>query len=653
MREDRNTADELAEAGRKGAKAAKTLARAGARAAGGDVAGAALEIIKDHDTVKVVLTVIVSFFVITGVLLVTALYIIPMMVYETVQNAVSDANDSFMESFFSSEEAGFKGQVHGAAKGIGSWIRTLAAGLKSQFSGLFSEQEQIYSAYDFDSIIANDSQIVSGEGAHVVSVWNKLSQIKAKYTARVAAIEKAITEKRADTAMKVETESYTGMTRDFLLQKSYKEFCKTYDPNWDILVSASWIPAYVVNELSSAQALEIAALYDVIHDNDFNAARMTDFLKWLGYSSSGNGDTLHFDVMGNDTELTGWTGTFLPQYLADESRINAGKSAEEAREKKLKDLEKLFFRIVEFAFTEERQSNILERTYSKAYRAVLDSYKEKYGVSLIDLLIYCYTGNLTQTEEPGKDDPDRNLLVLKGNSVVSSKEYGAGHPQYTFTGWRYANYGSDDRTDLLEEFMTRYGLDNYEFAEGSVSSDGRREGHIRLKTELKPKLYSRDISFSMWYDDYDDIWYYKYNESVYTTNPLCNDSSAAEKYWEQIQNLSSSFAFGSTIQVYASGWDSYPTVYEKIGSEFRPVPVSFTYTQNYTVMEPYVSAQFYKYYYRVSYFCPYYIACRSKSEILSIPGLLDGNYDQPRLNYLDQTADYHSSGVSTKEEGAS
>ena len=647
MRDEKNTSDELTEAGRKSAKAAGTLAKAGAKAAAGNTAGAAAEVLSDSETVKIIFAVIISILVLVGILLITVLYVIPMMIYETVENTVSDANESFMAGFYSSGESGLAGQILGIAQGIGNWISSLANSLKAQFSSIFSDAEQISSAFNFDTLIANDSQIVSGAGSHVVSVWNKMSQVKAKYTARAEALELAITGKEAEEKVSVESENYTGRTKDFLLQKAYQEFCSIYNPEWDVLVSASWVPAYVKTELTANQALEIAALYDVIHDNDFNAAKLTDFLKWLGYGSKAHGDTVHFEVMGDDTELSGWTGTYMPQYLVDEAKIHAKDAADAARAEKLKELEKLFYRITELAFTEEQRSNAVEKAYNKAYREVLDEYTEEYGVSLIDLLIYCYTGNLTQTEEPGEDDPDRNLLVIKNGAVISAKEYGRGHPPYTFSGWRYSGYGTENQVDLLRKFIADYGLENYEYTDRAENTDGMHEGHIVLKTEVKPKTYSREVSFSMWFDSTDGIWYYRYNGSVYTTNPVSGSENAAAKFHEQVRQMS----YGTYGEILASEWDTYPTVYERIGSEYRPVPLSFTYTETYSRMEPYVTAQFFKYYYRVSYFCPYYIACRDRSEMLSLSGLLDGNYDREHLIYMNLVSESQYSASAVGEEG--
>lgn len=647
-----NTADELVEgtqktayaakkaiqAGKNTVKAGKTIAKAGAKAAIGNLAGAAIDIVKDPTARRAAIALILCILFFVSFLLITALYILPMMIYETVQHAANDANESFAQSYYSTNESGIIGNLIGITKGTGRWILTWANTLKNIFTGNLSAVEQASDVFDYDTMVSNDSEIVSGEGTHVISLWNKMDQIKAKYEVRVNAIEKAITEKEADKKEEVESEGYTGKTKDFILLQAYREFCETYDPDWDSLVSASWIPAYVEKELTSNQALEIAALYNVINDNDFDATQLSDFLKWLGYNAPQKGDTLHLKVMDDDTELTGWTGTFMPQYLVDEAKAKAKEAAEIAREKKVKELDKLFFRIIEFATTEERQTNAIQKAYDKAYQKVIAKYEKEYGVSLTDLMIYCYTGKLTQTEELGADDTDKNLLVQDGDSILSAKKYSKKHPlkehpQYTFQGWRYSNYGSSGQVDLLQQFINKNGLTNYEFTDSADNTDGTHEGHIKLKTESRPKVYTRNVSFSMWYDDYDDTWYYRYNGTLYTSNPLANNADAKEKYLDAVNKLSPAYAYGYGNKIYASGWGSYPTVYEKIGNNYYPVPISFNFTDSYTVMEPYVSAQFFKYYYRVTYFCPYYIACRDKSEMLSIPGLLDGDYTLEKMAY--------------------
>ena len=95
----------------------KTLGKAAAHAAAGDVAGAAAEVVKDPETLKKILLIllipVISFVLITTMFL----YALPISIYEGVSTYFSDIEEQWESDVYGSDKKHLCGRSRGNAKG--------------------------------------------------------------------------------------------------------------------------------------------------------------------------------------------------------------------------------------------------------------------------------------------------------------------------------------------------------------------------------------------------------------------------------------------------------------------------------------------------------------------------------------------------------
>lgn len=293
---------EFVKAAEQAARAVQTgrnMAKAAGKAAAGNFAGAAADLLKDENTRRILLAALAFLLLIT----VMVSSVLPLSIFEGIQSGIEAARESFESTYY--------------AGGGGNLLKALWSFASSLFSGwwsnaLASAEPGFYS--ELDGLVISDS------GAPGDSTYQKLEATKEKYELRRNQITEAVT--NSGTAI---------AARDSL---AYSLFCASFDPSRDVFAGCAWDLSGCLSEMSDLQALSLMVLNGIISGSSPSRIRMSDYVKWLGYEGPGR-VIICIDVLGSTVSLPAWTGTYMPQYLADEAKasaLNAESSGSDYRE---------------------------------------------------------------------------------------------------------------------------------------------------------------------------------------------------------------------------------------------------------------------------------------------------------------------------------
>ena len=597
--------NDITQAGKQAVHAGKTIAKAAAKASAGNVAGAVKDVLSDEALIRTILVTFITIMLIIAYSLVFVLFIFPMAIYEAIQNLIATANQAFWDGFFANGQTGWKSVAVGIAKGTAEWVKstwnTITSAVGKFFSDIFSffDGSSVSKTYNIDDI---DFGVATDKGAPQASLIDKLDHIQEKYSARVEAIQKAI--ENFGKAWYGGDNYLTKKTKE-MFEETYNKTLQTSSgtiEEWDEYRGATWIPAFVEDELSDLQKLRIAALYDVLNDNNFQTTRLSDFLKWLGYGTlKSKGDTLYFNLLDTEASVDGWTGNYMPMYLMDEAKIYADEEGQKARQEEI-DREKT--PVEDALSTEKKERDRLQQLYDKAYIDKLQEYYDKYGVSVIDFLIYVYNGEIAQTEKLGQLNDSKNLM--RPNGVPNAAP---GIPaSYTYNNWATDDHGT--RQTFLEFWATNF--PNYVEYSATEDYDSGTEGCAVVQTEWRDRTYVETLNITYTNGTF------LYNGQ--TTNPYAGNPYAHIAF----ENYKSQYGLEGI-------WGYQPTLAYRNGNSLTGVSGTIQF-QN-VVQEQWVTAKFYKFYYVVSYSCPYYIGMRSENELLDVSGLLQDDHIEEYKEY--------------------
>lgn len=254
-------------------------AKAAALALGGNLPGAAAEALKSKN-VRRVIAVLLSFLILLSVFV---MYILPVSLFSGAQAVVTQASDAFLSGYFSGSGGNLmKGALGFASSLLSSLWNTIRIGTGSFYSG-------------------DDMDIVSVSEAPVRSLYSKILATKEKYSVRFSEVLR-------------EVESAASET---VYLKAYSEFQSVYDPSRDEFCGFTWDESSCVPEMSDLTALQLICLHAAVRGNDLSLTSLSDYLQWLGFEGSDRHHTVK--VPGGTVSVKAWDGTFLPQYLEDES----------------------------------------------------------------------------------------------------------------------------------------------------------------------------------------------------------------------------------------------------------------------------------------------------------------------------------------------
>ena len=309
----RNSAEELGEGMRTGAKAAQQAAKtvkhtasAAGKAATGNLAGAAAELAKDETwrAIALLLAAVILFALFCAVVL------FPMALHE----AAATLAEEWKVEYYS----GTEGRIISFLKATGTVIWNA---IKGQSSG----------TGDTDQATDEDLEIVDSEGALNIVYSRKIQAARDKVTARQKQVIDVINRDAAG-----------GQISSIMYGRFLSEYASEgYEQDIQYVPGTDQIQSAVVNvydgtqvvalnrTIKDVEALQLLCLHTAQKNGDLANIRLSGFMKWLGYNGSDNRQLIFSlgDNEGIQYSMKSWTGGFLPQYLEDEAAVQ-GKTEE-------------------------------------------------------------------------------------------------------------------------------------------------------------------------------------------------------------------------------------------------------------------------------------------------------------------------------------
>ena len=448
------------------ASTAKSAVKAASKAASGNYIGAAAEVVKSEGLRRAIAaSLLIHIF-----LIVCILFIFPMSMYETLQTIVTaasekaeqvaseikefnnslqekfyefydelevgDANEEFLVELYSGQGPKITDYIGGTAK----WIDKVGTNFISSIKSIFKSATD---APESEAGITDEGMnIIEEQSALWPSLKSQIEHTQLKYNIRIKAIVEAIEENGQNTLKnKYEAAAKTYPKKEKSGKETISSIGVEVYEHYNKHEGASFNDSEVIYELSDIKALYFCVLYSVMYDSDFGEIRLSDYLKWLGWGSNtayGDGtlaqlreklttffaskDILELPLFDSKVDVTGWNGTYMPQYLTDEAIRCAAKVAEEKK--------------AEMEEAGKKQLTV-QHAYEKTYRQMLAKFQGEYGCSAIDYFTYAYVSNEVSIEvEDGQDEDNWNLIADESN----------------YWEWYYGNgynYGYDSQTGKL------------------------------------------------------------------------------------------------------------------------------------------------------------------------------------------------------------
>lgn len=452
--------------GKNTAKTAKTVTKAASQAASGNVAGAVVSILKDPETMKKLLIIILIPVLLLTFIMIFFLYALPTAIFEAVLTFMDNVKEAYEMGIVSGEYGGsFLAGLAGVTMALGDWasdwisnlfsgfteiISSAWNGVKSFFFGTDEEQNQTEKLTDEKTQI----QISSQEASEKLAVITKAVAANKKYEQRAKQVVDAINGKAnsitngrqsIDDKMYEDNcgphEVWVGTTinctmepigtaddsivdaletkLDDISNARTPDELKQANEEFSALVEADF-PRNAAGGYSNTEALSMMSLLTVQQGASLLDMKMSDFIKYLGWYKSGNGDHTSIDVghcnsTPYTTNVQSWKGTFKPQYLMEEYNYYVGQ-------KNLLQAEKEFG-----TATNEDLARLDEiEGFLANYSADGD-----YGVPLMDLLIVLdfpdldYEGGCETNDCPAHGDTCTATTYTnpKGKSTLSIHHY--------------------------------------------------------------------------------------------------------------------------------------------------------------------------------------------------------------------------------------
>lgn len=295
------------------ARAAKTIGKATAQAVSGNVAGAAVTLVKDPQTLKKLLIIILIPVLFFSMLTVFFLYALPTAIFEAVTSYFSTLSESWKAGVYGSDSgivlAGvcetikLGGRVISDAAGA-AWgaVSSLWNGLTSFFTADSPSNDSSGSRVDDGTeTITNDGEelfVTHEESAEKATLLSKIQSCQSKVGLRAEQIKNAINASHGEI--------------DAVFRS---KFAGTYDV-WD-----GTTINIVYNDISQTDAIKLLSAYTVVHGASLEGMNLSDFLRWLGYYREFSGANTKFNLGGAGgvtARVKTWCGTFMPQYLQEQ-----------------------------------------------------------------------------------------------------------------------------------------------------------------------------------------------------------------------------------------------------------------------------------------------------------------------------------------------
>lgn len=300
--------------GANAAKTAKTVGKVAAQAASGNVAGAAVTLLKDPQTLKKILIIAllpIFFIVCLGVFF---LYALPTAIFEAVSSYFQSVGEEWEEGVYSAEGgiilAGIFETIKAGGRIIGDAVGGALDFVKGLWDGLTSWFTSDSSSDDGSGARVDDGTETITEDGTEIYVTHEEAAEKETLLSKIESCQKKI-EVRADQIKQAIMDQHSAIDQVFR-----SRFAGTYDV-WD-----GTTINVVYNDVSQAEAIRLLSAFTVIHGASLEDMNLSDFLKWLGYYREFSGSNTEFNLGGDSIGVTAkvktWCGTFMPQYLQEQ-----------------------------------------------------------------------------------------------------------------------------------------------------------------------------------------------------------------------------------------------------------------------------------------------------------------------------------------------
>ncbi len=310
-----NTAEDVEQGVKTGIEAARSARKASstfAKAASGNLAGAAIDVITDRNIRQgIVFVLLFTFF-----LIFCCLFLAPMTIYESIIGYIKELKEEWSIRYYSGSSGRFVSFLKATAGLIGSrfqeaWDRVVGSRID-----------------ETDTDVPEDSDLgVIGIKADLISTYSrKIRACKEKIEARQEELFTLIKTERVMAGSPTVSGILSWKFEQQYLHKydDYNDGHNIYEVVYD---GFSW--AKLSSSVSDKDALKLLCLHTVQKDMSLKQSELSGFMKWLGYNGGGP-RLLEFKLGENDIwyQTKAWKGGFMPQYLADESNQRESVSYE-------------------------------------------------------------------------------------------------------------------------------------------------------------------------------------------------------------------------------------------------------------------------------------------------------------------------------------
>lgn len=277
------------------ARAAKTVSKAAGQAAAGDVAGAAVSLLKDETTRKIIVVAVL----VSILLPVLFLYALPTAIFETVGSFFSEMVEEWKAGVYEGGTDVIWGAIVQTIKTGASLIADAAKSVWNTVKGIFtSSGDDAGSEYDKMSDTGMELRITQTEDDEKTVLTNKIEAVMAKVDARIEDVKDAIDNDNVKNAI-------------------YNSLYSTYGHNYDEFYVQTTVSS---SSMSKNTAIKLLSLYTVQEGASLENVKTSALMQWLGWYNRLDSGTTKFKLgnFGVTGAVKTWKGTFLPQYLMDQ-----------------------------------------------------------------------------------------------------------------------------------------------------------------------------------------------------------------------------------------------------------------------------------------------------------------------------------------------
>lgn len=291
------------------ARAISSAGKAVGKAAGGNMVGAAAEVLKNESLRKFLAVLLLMSFLLTFMIFVAA----PMSLYEGIKGYCETIRDRWLADYYSSNQN-----------------RAIAA-LTATFTGAWDIVCDIWNAAtsglpqndvgmpDKDVMTSDDIRVLGPREALSNVYQKKIDACVDKLNARAEMLMSAVQSSAAGPASDPNTINGWVYSNLFLGRD-----CPYYDSLSDTHnVTYAGVHANTSTQpLSRREAVRVMSVYSAMYNCNAELIQPYALMKWLGYYSGG-APSVYF-VVGDAVTcaVKGWNGDFMPMYLVEEQREN-------------------------------------------------------------------------------------------------------------------------------------------------------------------------------------------------------------------------------------------------------------------------------------------------------------------------------------------